>query len=202
MAVCFCGRQNDQRAAGSFNPPLRYHRNRERKLALQEPGVTRNAKSSRLNRSGASKLPTAQRRAMLATVQDAPRRLTPVTLRVIMDRACAWARNESSRDEGIVAPSNKGIDPATQLRGIFQKQRTKLDRRGSDDMTVWWRTGRPVSTMCKLTRVAQKCAYPHAQGDGPSWSLTPISGSMSTRKPLLSPSRRPDEQAKSVFTAR
>jgi hypothetical protein len=27
---------------------------------------------------------------MLATVQDAPRRLTPVTLRVIMDRACAW----------------------------------------------------------------------------------------------------------------
>jgi hypothetical protein len=27
---------------------------------------------------------------MLVTVQDAPRRLTPVTRRVILDRACAW----------------------------------------------------------------------------------------------------------------
>jgi len=32
---------------------------------------------------------------MLATVQDAPRRLTPVTLRVILDRACAAATNDS-----------------------------------------------------------------------------------------------------------
>jgi hypothetical protein len=28
--------------------------------------------------------------------------------------------------------------------------------RGSDDMTVWWQAGWPVSTMCKSTRVAQK----------------------------------------------
>jgi hypothetical protein len=53
---------------------------------------------------------------MLATVQDAPRRLTPVTLRAILDRACARrAKWESSRDEGIVAASNKGIDPALEI---------------------------------------------------------------------------------------
>src|ERR1700704_2473316 len=37
MAERLHGRQDDDRAARSPHPPLRYHRNRKRQLALQEP---------------------------------------------------------------------------------------------------------------------------------------------------------------------
>src|ERR1700724_2415912 len=37
MAECLCRRQDDDRSARSPHPSLRYHRNRKRQLALQEP---------------------------------------------------------------------------------------------------------------------------------------------------------------------
>ena len=68
---------------------------------------------------------------MLAAVQDAPRRLTPVTLRVILDRACACRvkRIQSGRRNSHTVEQRNM--PGDQLSKNFQKQRTKLDRRGS-----------------------------------------------------------------------
>ena len=73
MAKCFHRRQDDQRAAGSFDPSLRHHRDRERQLAPQEPGITP-MRSVDPNRSAPSSLPTSSpsRRARRRPGRSAP----------------------------------------------------------------------------------------------------------------------------------